>query len=207
MPARRPTRRGSSRICCRRGITEASYTQWEFFFARAHQRRLSLYIAAAGYRPDRDAPSGDDFPELQKAFVKYIEKEGLHYAPFSNRDALRAEVLKEPWPEERRAKPILLPYPSLGSLFKGREGFLRRLRESLTPDKGNTTAIVSKALYGMGGIARRGRRSNMPGPIVKTTPLYSSPKPILRKNCVATLRASPGRCGCPKQKKPRRRCG
>jgi len=189
------------------GITEASYTQWEFFFARAHQRRLSLYIAAAGYRPDRDAPSGDDFPELQKAFVKYIEKEGLHYAPFSNRDALRAEVLKEPWPEERRAKPILLPYPSLGSLFKGREGFLRRLRESLTPDKGNTTAIVSKALYGMGGIARRGRRSNMPGPIVKTTPLYSSPKPILRKNCVATLRASPGRCGWPKPKKPRRRCG
>ena len=82
-----------------------------------------------------------------------------------------------------------------------------RLRESLTPDKGNTTAIVSKALYGMGGIARRGRRSNMPGPIVKTTPLYSSPKPILRKNCVATLRASPGRCGWPKPKKPRRRCG
>jgi hypothetical protein len=34
------------------GITEASYTQWEFFFARAYKRRLSLYVAAADYRPD-----------------------------------------------------------------------------------------------------------------------------------------------------------
>ena len=154
MPARRRTRRGSSRICCRRGITEASYTQWEFFFARAHQRRLSLYIAAAGYRPDRDAPSGDDFPELQKAFVKYIEKEGLHYTRFSNRDALRAEVLKEPWPEERRAKPILLPYPSLGSLFKGRAAFIERLRESLTRAADGGSAVVTTALYGLGGIGK-----------------------------------------------------
>src|SRR5215472_3584237 len=30
------------------GITEASYTQWEFCFARAY-KRLSLYVAAANY--------------------------------------------------------------------------------------------------------------------------------------------------------------
>jgi tetratricopeptide (TPR) repeat protein len=137
------------------GITQASYTQWEFFFARAHKRRLSLYIAAADYRPDRDAPSGDDFSELQAAFIRHIKAAGLHYVPFSNRDQLRAEVLKEPWPEEPRAKPIILPYASLGSLFKGREVFLRRLRQSLTrADGGGTTAIVSKALYGMGGIGK-----------------------------------------------------
>jgi hypothetical protein len=121
---------------------------------RIHKRRLSLYIAAADCRPDRDAPTGDDFPELQAAFIRHIKEAGLHYTPFSNRDQLRAEVLKEPWPEKPRAKPIELPYASLGSLFKGREAFLRRLRESLTRDKGNTTAIVSKALYGMGGIGK-----------------------------------------------------
>ena len=136
------------------GINEASYTQWEFFLARAYKRRLSLYIAAADYRPDRDAPSADDFPELQTAFVRHIKAEGLHYTPFSNRDQLRAEVLKEPWPEKPRTKPIVLPYASLGSLFKGREAFLRRLRESLTRTDGGTTAIVSKALYGMGGIGK-----------------------------------------------------
>jgi hypothetical protein len=92
------------------GITQASYTQWEFFFARAHERRLSLYIAAADYRPDREAPGGVDSPELQQAFIAHIKAEGLHYTLFSIRDQLRAEVLKEPWPEERRAKPIVLPY-------------------------------------------------------------------------------------------------
>jgi tetratricopeptide (TPR) repeat protein len=136
------------------GITEASYTQWEFFFTRAYKRRLSLYIAAADYQPDRNAPTGDDFPELQQALIAHIKAEGLHYTPFSNRDQLRAEVLKEPWPEKLRTRPIALPYASLGSLFKGREAFLGRLRESLTRDKGGTAATVSTALYGMGGIGK-----------------------------------------------------
>jgi hypothetical protein len=58
------------------GVTEASYTQWEFFFARAHKRRLSLYLAEADYQLDRDAPAGDDFPELQKAFLGHIKRRG-----------------------------------------------------------------------------------------------------------------------------------
>jgi hypothetical protein len=96
----------------------------------------------------------DDCPELLKAFIGHAKAEGLHYTAFSNRDQLRAEVLKEPWPEQQRVTPIVLPYASLGSLFKGREAFLRRLRESLTRENGATTAIVSKALYGLGGIGK-----------------------------------------------------
>jgi hypothetical protein len=84
------------------GISEASYTQWEFFFARAHKRRLSLYLAEPDYGPDE--PTGNDFPGLQEAFIGHIKAEGLHRVPFSNRDQLRAEVLKEPWPEKPRAK-------------------------------------------------------------------------------------------------------
>ena len=60
-------------------ITAASYTQWEFFFARAYQRRLSLYIAETDYRPDQDTPTGGDLPELQKAVVAHIKEAGLHY--------------------------------------------------------------------------------------------------------------------------------
>ena len=67
---------------------------------------------------------------------------------------MRAEVLKEPWPEERRAKPILLPYPSLGSLFKGRAAFIERLRESLTRAADGGSAVVTTALYGLGGIGK-----------------------------------------------------
>ena len=134
------------------GISEASYTQWEFFFARAHKRRLSLYLAEPDYRPHE--PTGNDFPGLQEAFIRHIKAEGLHYVPFSNRDQLRAEVLKEDWPDKPQANPIVLPYASLGGLFKGRDAFLRRLRASLTRDNGGTAAIVSKALYGLGGIGK-----------------------------------------------------
>src|SRR5262249_50387468 len=35
------------------GISEASYTQWEFFFARHYRRRLSIYIAGSDYAPDQ----------------------------------------------------------------------------------------------------------------------------------------------------------
>jgi len=61
------------------GIAAASYSQWKFFFARAYQRRLSLYIAEADYRPDQDTPTGGDLPELQKAVVAHIKEAGLHY--------------------------------------------------------------------------------------------------------------------------------
>ena len=36
------------------GISEASYTQWEFFFARHYKRRLSIYIANPDYIPDHN---------------------------------------------------------------------------------------------------------------------------------------------------------
>src|SRR5271167_3974153 len=42
----------------------------------------------------------------------------------------------------------------LGSLFKGREEFLARLRASLEKPGGGKAAIVSGALYGMGGVGK-----------------------------------------------------
>jgi WD40 repeat protein/tetratricopeptide (TPR) repeat protein len=56
--------------------------------------------------------------------------------------------------EKPRAKPIVLPYASLGSLFKGHEAFPRRLRGSLTRDRGDAAAIVSTAISGMGGTGK-----------------------------------------------------
>jgi hypothetical protein len=58
-----------------------------------------------------------------------------------------------PFPDLSRGKPIELPYPPLGHLFKGRDDFLRRLRRSLTGGIGRT-AIVSAALYGLGGVGK-----------------------------------------------------
>jgi tetratricopeptide (TPR) repeat protein len=131
-------------------ITQASYTQWEFFLARHFRRNLYLYLAE-NYSPDGPAPGADD-SNLQQAYVQYIEALGLDRQSFATDDELRRKILREEWTNPRRPKPIVLPYPSIGLLFKGREEFLSRMRESLV--RGGQTAIVSQALYGLGGIGK-----------------------------------------------------
>ena len=136
------------------GVAEASYTQWEFFFARHYKRRLSIYIATAAWKPDRDAPV-DDRPDLQQALIRHIAGEqGLDRDYFDAIDRLGHLVLKEPWPQEPAPKPIDLHYPSIGPLFKGRETFLARLRASLTRPDGGTAAIAGRAVHGMGGVGK-----------------------------------------------------
>jgi tetratricopeptide (TPR) repeat protein len=52
----------------------------------------------------------------------------------------------------KNSKPIVLPYSSLGDLFKGRDEFLQGLSDSL--QRRGHTAIISHALYGLGGIGK-----------------------------------------------------
>ncbi len=138
------------------GIIEASYTQWEFFFARFYRRRLSIYIAHDGYQPDK--PTGEDRPGLQDALLHYIVDDlDLDRDYFSNEDQLCRLVLKEDWLRHASDKPMVLPYPSLGALFKGREEFINQLRASLAGGGVagvKQTAISSQAVYGLGGIGK-----------------------------------------------------
>lgn len=126
------------------GITRASYTQWEFFLARHYHRRLSIYVAK-DYKPTRPAPDTDD-PELQRDFLRTIVASGIDRESFSTDDELRRKLLRQDWANSKRPRPIVLPYPSIGNLFKGRDDFLRGLSESL--ERGGHTAIISHALYG-----------------------------------------------------------
>jgi tetratricopeptide (TPR) repeat protein len=136
------------------GFSEASYTQWEFFFARHYERRLSIYIARKGYKPDRNSNS-TDCSDHQHAFLTYVRKLGLHYTEFSEVHELCRRVAIEDWPAKVARKPRNLPYASLGPVFKGREEFLDRLHDSIprTQD-GHAAAVTGKALYGLGGIGK-----------------------------------------------------
>jgi tetratricopeptide (TPR) repeat protein len=97
---------------------------------------------------------------LQDAFRAYLEAENFPYGPFSNIDQLARAVFKDlpevaPKPivsAQPAGKPIVLPYPSIGDLFKGRDEFMQRLRESLTRAPGSQMAIVS--LFGLGGVGK-----------------------------------------------------
>ena len=136
------------------GITEASYTQWEFFFARHYKRRLSLYIATDAWTPDKPSPA-DDRADLQRALIRHIEAEqGLDRNYFGDVHHLCHLVLKQDWPREKPPKPIFLPYPTLGTLFKGRDDVLATLRQRLLT--GAPAAITARyhALHGLGGIGK-----------------------------------------------------
>jgi tetratricopeptide (TPR) repeat protein len=132
------------------GVTQASYTQWEFFLARHFRRNLYLYLAK-NYNPDRPA-SGTDNSNLQQAYVRHIQGLGLDRQSFATDDELGRKILREDWTNSKRPKPIVLPYPSIGDLFKGRDEFLRGLNDSL--QRHGHTAIVSHAFYGLGGIGK-----------------------------------------------------
>jgi tetratricopeptide (TPR) repeat protein len=142
------------------GVPEASYTQWEFFLARYLKRRPYLYVASDDYEPDRDKPTDGDRPELQSAFRRHLTDQGVHYGLFSNVDQLARAVLRDepritddPAPGRPTiAKPIVLPYPSIGKLFKGRDEFVQRLRETFT-GRGRT-AVTSQVLHGLGGVGK-----------------------------------------------------
>ena len=139
------------------GVVRASYTQWEYLLARHHGKECLLYIAQDGYTPDEATPSGDDFPDLQQAFVARLKDAGLRYEGFATTADLCRRVGLQHWPPRTLAsatpqKPIVLPYPSLGRMFKGRGEFLHQLHDSLMRPNGGATAIC--AVAGMGGVGK-----------------------------------------------------
>ncbi len=134
-------------------ITEASYTQWEFFFARWYRRRLLVYIATDGWRPDRDPKT--DRPDLQAAFLRHIvDEQDLDRDEFDSVDRLCHLVLKQDWPSIRPEPILHLPRASIGADFKGRGDFLRALHASLMRGLDAKVAIVSRAVRGLGGMGK-----------------------------------------------------
>ena len=145
------------------GMVEASYTQWEYLFARHFNRRLYIYLAGDDWTPD----TAGDPDERQRLFAQYLMNQGVHRTPFSTIDQLGRAILKEEFAAtptvapQPAPKPIVLPYPSIGPLFKGRTWFVQQLRESLLA----RARLPSRALRctGWGALARRASRSNTRG--------------------------------------------
>lgn len=143
------------------GAPPLSYTQWEAYLALYYGKTL---IVAT---PEPAAPRGpafatdDDQKAAQRAHLDRLRNLG-HYPEirFSNPDHLAAHVLRSKVHDvlARAAgpsKPVVLPYPSLGPLFKGREKVLGDLRASLEcAPAGHATAIAGKALHGLGGVGK-----------------------------------------------------
>ena len=138
-------------------VATASYTQWEYFLTRHFNRNLYVYVATDGFPRDKDAPADP----AQAQFIAHLVSDGIDRTPVDDAPAFREQVLAALLRDRDAGpgmppvhKPIVLPYQSLGSLFKGREAFLDRLHAGLTRPAGGAAAIVSEAVLGMGGIGK-----------------------------------------------------
>src|SRR5277367_5832129 len=139
-----------------------SYTQWEAWLALYHGKALLVV------RPMETAPRGPSYAptaESRHAQAEHLRRlakyESYPAITFANNDDLAKQLaysaVLDLLAKARTSitdKPKNLPYASLGSLFKGREEFLARLRASLEKPGGGKAAIVSGALYGMGGVGK-----------------------------------------------------
>ena len=137
-------------------MPRASYTQWEFFLARKHGTKLIVCRLRPGHTPNVPGDKLDepDDMALQAAFIRHVELSGVPRVKFSDTHELCRMVMRQPWVAPVSDKLILLPYPSLGTLFKGRDEFMRRLRVSLTRPDGGTAAIAGRAVHGLGGVGK-----------------------------------------------------
>jgi hypothetical protein len=146
-----------------RDRAEVSYTQWEAWLALYH-RKLLLIAKAAGkaergpnYAPT-DASRAAQAAHLARlrALKRYPGCEfngpddlAKHVFASAILDLLvKAGLAKTP------RRPNNLPFASLGSLFKGREQALDKLHKALSAEAGGRTAIVGRALHGLGGIGK-----------------------------------------------------
>ena len=158
------------------GSAYLSGTEWEFEDAWNADPRPEIMV----YRGDTVTPIQPEDPGAEEKLAQYRKVESC-LAPFRKadrswnggvndfagtadfRDKLtdylkgvikaRCAALDLVGPPLTEApRPVLLPYPSLGPLFKGRDAFLRRLRESLTA--GGAASIASRAVHRLGGVGK-----------------------------------------------------
>ena len=142
---------------------DVSYTQWEAWLALYH--RKPLLIAKAADKAERDpeyAPT-DAARAAQAAHLARLKAMGRYPGcEFTSPDNLAKQIaysvildlLAKARAEGTPRRPKNLPFASLGSLFKGREQDLDKLHKALSADAGAATAIVGRALHGLGGIGK-----------------------------------------------------
>jgi tetratricopeptide (TPR) repeat protein len=141
-----------------------SYTQWEAWLALLHGKKLYIAPALAGATPDTpltDPTAAEAQRKSQTAHLAGLRKHGYYPSDklaFASADKLVIALLRalhDLLPAVDVHKPNNLPYPSLGTLFKGREAFLETLGGTLGAANGKAVGVVAPhALHGLGGVGK-----------------------------------------------------
>ncbi len=141
-----------------KGWKRASYTQWEYFFCHAPRAdgkpRHRFFFFAEGYDEHRPNVKGES-GAAQTRFIKHLKhEEGHDRTSFTSDHHLFSQIKDQPWFKQALPrKPNNLPYPSIGTLFVGRETFMHDLRKSI---EAQAQAVIKPrhSIHGLGGLGK-----------------------------------------------------
>ncbi|MFN7804989.1 MAG: DUF4062 domain-containing protein, partial [Planctomycetaceae bacterium] len=138
-----------------------SFTQWEYFFAQELNKPI-YRLATLPSTPTDDQtaqppqePEPEELRQLQVEFRTAVLID-QNVRTFLNLDQFRFEIrdLRFPWePKSSWQPPFIVPFRSLGTLFKGREEVLTKLHEQLQSNASRTSA-VTQLVHGLGGVGK-----------------------------------------------------
>ena len=135
-----------------------SYTQLEFEIAVGLGKPVYVFLADEACPVDERPEEPEELRRLQLEHRDRLMARDELWQTFKSVEHLTQQVAEIRFPgleAERPRKPQNLPYPSLGTLFKGREDFLAALRGRLEGSPGWAAAVVAtQAIHGLGGIGK-----------------------------------------------------
>ena len=142
-----------------------SYTQWEYRLARRFNNRMLVYLVQPEAPRDCGLPvrQSDNDARLQRAHLAHIHNSGEHWKLFAGPHQLIREIFYDLGLEPSlKVDNIRSRFRSLGSLFKGRDEFLERIRTALghANHRGHqrfaaiTANATAATVHGLGGIGK-----------------------------------------------------
>ena len=123
---------------------EVSYTQWEVWLGLLMNKRVLRFAVSAELSPS------------QATHRSELERLKVYPTEVSRPELVFDEVvlsLDKLYNSAIGSRPQNLPFTPIGALFKGRQGFLEKLRQSLQSSVTQATA-VSQAIHGLGGVGK-----------------------------------------------------
>lgn len=144
-----------------------SYTQWEAYSAIYHRKPLFIAMPAPGAPREPNFRVDAAQQIQQQAHREHLRKLGRYpEITFAKLDDLTIQLLRSALLEilapGSAHQPVVLPYPTLGTLFKGRDEVLDRLHRQLQQTTaGHATAIVGRAMHGLGGVGKTQLATNL----------------------------------------------
>jgi hypothetical protein len=127
----------------------------EFDLAKALSKPVFLFRADDESALDPHDPEPEELRILQQKYRDDLRGLDQVREPFQTREGLLARLVKLVLPPPSPRKPNNLPYTSIETLFKGRDDFLKTLRETLGGSNGRAVGVLAhQAIHGLGGVGK-----------------------------------------------------